>query len=358
MKNMNNIPTYTPAMESAKHMLQKVRIGWNLGNALDACGIDPGSVSELTDYETQWHNPPICPSLFQTVHEAGYQAVRIPVTYFEHMDQDGNIDIAWLNRVKTVIDYVLDNDMYCITNVHHDTGAGLQAWLKADITTYTKVRARFIKLWTQIAVAFKDYGEKLIFESFNEMLDARSAWDYTDPEGYECINLYHQDFVDTIRQSGGCNLRRNLLLNTYGASPMEAAAQAFRLPSDIHPGHLMVGVHFYKPDAFTSGDMQTWNSEGEKEVDAFFQRMDKYFLNKNIPVIMGECGTHDIRTQDQRTLYVKSVLSYIKNRPISYFWWDDGDHMKLIDRLSEQIIYKKLQAALTDAAGKAGYEQR
>lgn len=340
----------TYRMETAAVCAEKINIGWNLGNALDACGIGAGREREIYEYEMQWKNPKITKDLIRLIKDAGYRAIRVPVTYYEHMDENGNIDPAWMKRVKEVVDDVLNEGLYCITNVHHDTGAGDQAWLRADSQVFEKVKDRYKHLWVQIAQTFRMYDEKLILEGINEMLDSQSRWDYTDSEGYECINQYHQIFVDTVRKTGGNNSERNLLLNTYGASPMEPAAKAFRLPEDSVSGHLMVGVHFYKPDAFAAGDMEQWNEAGEQEVTVFFERMDQYFGSKGIPVILGECGTHDIRTEEERIRYVRSVIAKARERKYPYFWWDDGAEMKLVDRRKNKFVYENLQKAIRETA--------
>lgn len=335
--------------ENAVFAVSNIKIGWNLGNALDCCGL--GNVADTgadaLAYECQWGNPVVSRKLIRLVGESGYRAVRVPVTYFEHMDEAGTIDPSWIARVQEIIGWVLDEGMYCITNIHHDTGAGIQAWLRADREIFQKEKRRYIRIWEQLAEAFRDYGEKLILEGFNEMLDVASSWDYTTEEGYACINEYNQAFVDTVRRSGGNNRERNLLLNTYGASPLEPAAKAFLLPEDVKGGHLIAGVHFYKPDAFSAGDMERWSEDGEREVDAFFERMERYFLGRNIPVIMGECGTHDIRTEAERVKYVSSVVSKANAKGIAYFWWDDGGSMKLIERNTNRILYPRLQKAMT-----------
>lgn len=339
-------------MEYAANVAEKIKIGWNLGNSLDCCGL--GNVeythAKVSEYETQWGNPITESFLFHKVSELGYGAVRIPVTWFEHMDSEGNIDGEWMCRVKMLVDMVLAEGMYCIVNVHHDTGAGEQAWLRADASIYEKVIPVFIRIWEQVAEVFKEYDEKLIFEGFNEMLDAASSWDYTGEEGFECINKYNQVFVDTVRKSGGKNSVRNLLLNTYGASPMEPAAEHFVLPEDREDGHLLVGVHFYKPDAFSAGDMEYFTEIGEREVGEFFEQMKKNFLDKGIPVILGECGTHDIRIEKERAKYAKYVIELAMKYKMAYFWWDDGDNMKILDRATGEVIYKHLQEEITQAA--------
>lgn len=341
-------------MESAISAMEKMRVGWNLGNSLDCCGI--GNVKKtgaaVSEYEKLWGNPVADKKLIRRIRELGYCAVRLPVTWYEHMDEKAGVDQAWMRRVRELADMVLEEGMYCILNVHHDAGAGRGAWLRADKNIYGAVRSRFIRLWEQIAESFEQYGEEMLFEGFNEMLDVSSDWDDTEAENYRCINCYHQDFVDTVRSFGGRHAQRNLILNTYSASPMEAAAKHFVLPEDSSEGHLIAGVHFYKPDAFSAGDRERFDADAEREVDAFFERMKRYFTEKGIPVLLGECGTHDIRTERERSRYAKYVIEKAVENKMAYFWWDDGEKMKLIDRMSLEVVYQNLQQEIMRAAWK------
>lgn len=70
--------------------------------------------------------------MIQDVKAAGFNANRGPVTWSQHID-DVNcclVDEAWLERVREGVDYVIGNDMYCVLNVHHDTGT--DGWLRTS----------------------------------------------------------------------------------------------------------------------------------------------------------------------------------------------------------------------------------
>ena len=82
-------------------LCKDITIGWNLGNTLDATG-------SSTDSETSWGNPKATKELILAVKDAGFDAVRIPTTWFNHLDDDFNVDEAWLDRVQDVVDYAYD----------------------------------------------------------------------------------------------------------------------------------------------------------------------------------------------------------------------------------------------------------
>ena len=294
---------HAQSFETATQAVKNMGVGWNLGNTLDANN-NNGNRQDLTS-ETCWGQPYTKPELMKMMKEAGFGAIRVPVTWFPHMDTSNKVDAAWMKRVHEVVDYVLDNGMYCILNVHHDTGDGNFHWLHASTKTYNNVKGKYEALWQQIAEKFKDYGEKLLFEAYNEMLDDDNSWCFatfacsggynaTDAaDAYDAINKYAQSFVNVVRATGGNNAKRNLVVNTYGAcngagtwnSHLKDPLQGMKIPTDATAGtgHLAVQVHTY-PNVKNISSMKT-------ELNDMFNALNTYFISKGTPVIIGEWGT-------------------------------------------------------------------
>ena len=265
--------------ENAKDAVKNMGVGWNLGNTLDAADASK-TWTTTAQHETCWGQPVTKPELMKMMKDAGFGAIRVPVTWYQEMDKDGKVNDAWMNRVKEVVDYVIDNGMYCIINVHHDTGDGKQ-WLHASTTNYDTNKAKYEYLWKQIAEKFKDYGQKLLFEAYNEMLDDNNKWNEpaTD-DGYKAINSYAKSFVTTVRNTGGNNKDRNLVVNTYSASSTADAMKNLELPEET--GHIIFQLHSYP----------NWKSESnaKSEIDNLISNIKSNLLNR-APVIIGEYAT-------------------------------------------------------------------
>lgn len=290
------------SFETATQAVKNMGVGWNLGNTLDANG---NGVQQGLESETYWGQPYTKPELMKMMKEAGFGAIRVPVTWYNHMDASNKVNAAWMKRVHEVVDYVLDNGMYCILNVHHDTGDGNIHWLHASTKTYNSVKGKYEALWQQIAEEFKDYGEKLLFEAYNEMLDDYNSWCFatfacsggynaTDAaDAYDAINKYAQSFVNVVRATGGNNAKRNLVVNTYGAcngagtwnSHLKDPLKGMKIPTDatVGTGHIAVQVHTY-PNVKNISSMKT-------EMNDMFNALNTYFISKDTPVIVGEWGT-------------------------------------------------------------------
>lgn len=324
--------------ENAAAAVIHMGTGWNLGNTLDSNSgdvnnmwIETWSARTPSDYETAWGQPQATRELFHMFKEAGFSTIRVPVTWYPHIGTvtvtdnrwdmstwtGYEVDPVWMARVKEVVDDVIDEGLYCILNVHHDTGDASTAWLRADNAVYAATRERYCSLWNQIATTFRDYGEQLLFESFNEMLDAKGNWNASTSEAHQVINLYNADFVATVRATGGNNVHRNLVLNTYCAGNHSAVLQDFRLPEDEIEGHLMAEVHSYSPYRFAfenDNPITVFDASCEQEIKRQMDGLNTYLVSRGIPCVIGEYGCTTSRPESeiakQLACYVTQAARY------------------------------------------------
>ena len=292
------------SFENAKDAVKNMGVGWNLGNTLDAN--DASKTWTTTEqHETCWGQPVTKPELMKMMKEAGFNSIRVPVTWYQEMDSEGNVNEAWMNRVKEVVDYVIDNGMYCILNVHHDTGDGNTHWIHASSTNYNKNKAKFEKLWKQIAETFKDYDQHLLFEGYNEMLDDNNTWNEpkNKTDGYKAINDYAKSFVTTVRNSGGNNASRNLIVNTYSASSTPNAMQNLDKPENNN--HIIFQIHSYP----------NWKSKSnaKTEIDNLISNIKSKLIDR-APVIIGEYATF--------TTWPSEIDYYAKDKEVALYAMD------------------------------------
>ena len=356
--------------ESAYSLVENIKIGYNLGNTLEC---DPCvATSSWIDFskgtsawETAWGQPVTTQETLDSIAAKGFNIVRVPVTWFPHMDENGDVDETWMNRVQEVVDYVINTGSYCVLVVQHDAGAGdasrgdSAAWLTADPDKYATNSVRFKHLWTQIANRFKDYDQHLIFDGFNEILN--KEWSWTAPSdgndaSYATINKLLQDFVDAVRATGGNNEYRNLLLDCYGSGSTQVVIDALQVPTDVHPNHLLLSVHSYDPYWFcndTDGKKEydyyiySFDSNCKTEIDNIFTRVDKRCSDLNIPYIFGEFGAiGEHPDMAERIKYAQYMTSKFKAYHTSGLWW-----MGLYDRSTKNWYESEIVDALLQGMG-------
>lgn len=322
-----------PVFESSYDAVANMGVGWNLGNTLESVWEGDTDGRDWEKWETGWGQYVTTPELMHMMKNAGFGAIRVPVTWGVHMDAGNNIYPEWMNRVNEVVDYVLNAGMYCIINIHHDTGADEKlAWLVASPEGYAKEKERYESIWRQVSERFRDYDHRLLFESFNEMLDESRSWCYASmnvgydasaaADAYDAINAYAQTFVDVVRSTGGNNAVRNLVVNTYGAcngsgtwSPyLSDPLKNMKMPADKVEDHILFQVHSY-PQIDDLSAM-------EAEVDDMLDILETYLEPLGGPVIVGEWGTFSENPPlENYCYYADYFVSEAKERGIGTFHW-------------------------------------
>lgn len=346
------------AAMTSQQLVSSMTIGWNLGDTLDSCQADrdgDGIINEHVDEgepdETLWGNPKATPELFQALLDSGVNAVRIPVTWRDHIDEAGNISAQWLDRVQQVVDYAYDIGMYVIINVHHDGGGDPQfgAWICNAATNYDATLARYKTLWTQIAQRFEDYSERLIFESMNEVgFDSLSQ-----NKAYETLNSLNQEFVDLIRSSGGKNPVRHLLIAGYWTDIAKTCDSRFVMPTDPQ-GRCIVSVHYYTPwDFCTTNIKNEWGTASEQqEMERLVGMMKTNFVDKGTPVIVGEYAASG-NDFNSCVFFCEKLVKLCHDYGIATFLWDNGNGQ--IDRSTNTWRSEQMHSALLRAVSAENY---
>jgi len=307
-------------LPTAKTIAAEMGAGWNIGNTM-----------EVPSDPTAWGNPLPTQQLIDSVKAAGFKTVRIPSAWYSHSDTTTNvIDPAWLAQVKAVVDYCIKDGLYVVVNSHWDMG-----WLEShiDAASQAKVNKRQGAYWRQIANTFKNYDHHLLLASANEpgQQDAYgTAW---GADRIAVLNSYHQTFLDTVRATGGNNATRTLIVQGPKTDIELSKAEWTTLPVDKVADRLMAELHFYpyqftlmESDAewgkvfwfwgegntsLTAPDRNTtWC--GPAYVDSMFKIVQGQFVDKNIPVILGEFGAMKRMslTGDTLALHIKSRRAY------------------------------------------------
>lgn len=303
---------------NAESIVKNIKVGWNLGNSLDCYNV----TWDVDDFETAWSNPKTTKQMIDTVKNAGFNAVRIPVSWADHLDDEGNIDSLWLKRVQQVVDYAVDNHLYTILNMHHDD----YTWLTPTKEKESEVTEKYTHIWTQIAEQFKNYDSTLLFEGLNEprVVGSEKEWVGGTEEEREVINHLLQAFVDTVRSSGGNNAKRTLVITTEAASISEEAINGLIIPDD---DNLIVSIHHYAPWKFTSyesPDVKRFTSEDKATLKQEFQTLYDKFSAQGIPVIIGEFGAENKNNSVQRAEYYQYYIQTAAEFGIPCFVWDNN----------------------------------
>ena len=398
---------------SAINLVKDMGIGWNLGNSFDAhsFGWQENYWERGIEAEFDWEKTETTKEILAFPKAHGYKTLRIPVTWYCHIiDDKYTIDPDWMLRVKTIVDYALEQGYYVILNEHHSvhgdhttqhkTTAGKEheylyrrmptplgyadGYLVSSNSKDIAESKRFLKaIWTQISAAFNNgYDERLIFETMNEPRNSRddhpaTEKGQTDHEwqpalmlayhkkadgktlaGYWCdnrecleckkeykiLNEYNQVCLDAIRASGGNNEKRFVMIPGLCTNSLTVLPKIeledkengigifgpglFKMPDDIaknkNDNRLNLTVH-ENPSWKQNEGNTVFAPRMQNEITEKLRLLDENFVQKGIPVVIGETGTdRNSICFEERAKWIKHLVSQARNYGMSVVWWDCG----------------------------------
>lgn len=366
--NVQVTPRLLPETEAFK-MLHEMGVGINIGDTFDACVGEKFQGDPLT-IETAWRGVYTTRDMIRTFKAAGFATVRLPVSWHNHfVDDDFTIDSRWMARISEVIGWILDEGMTAILNTHHDISP--KCYYPSG--QHLDISLRYIRnVWRQLAELFRDAGPRLIFESMNEprLAGHPNEWkfDIENPDcldAVHCINQLNQAFVDTVRQVGGENAQRYLMVPSYAASPLNTVVDAFTLPKDSANDKIIVSIHSYTPYRFALAgpdeevSVDTFTLDNKEQCGEVLEWMDAIydrFTKNGVPVVIGEFG---FRNKNNLQCRVDATAFYCANasaRGLPCVWWDNcvfgprGEIFVLLDRKELRWVFPEIVEALMQYA--------
>jgi endoglucanase len=340
-----------------------MKAGWNLGNVFDAADGKPFDPEHELDYLTSRKNPAASKELFKAVFDAGFKTIRLPCSWHNHViNEDYDISPAWLSAYKKAVDDALLIGFYVIINIHHDD--------EFVVPTSEKLESswKFMgAIWRQVADIFKDYDERLLFESLNEprLKGTEYEWKVIEwgneiqRDALTAIMTYNERFVKLIRESGGKNAARYLLCPSHAANADSTIIPEFKIPDDER---VIVSVHAYIPYPFAlapiGSDAATdkFDSENEADtapIDKFMTGLYEKYTSKGIPVIIGEYGASNRGDNTSaRAAWTEYYVGKAAEAGIICVWWDNGsfcgdyENFAIIRRDTLEFPYPTILAPL------------
>lgn len=355
---MSTPPDTTMRNITTAELVREMGIGINLGNTYESFGdwIEKWGDGSVESYETAWGSPVITQKIIQGYADAGFGVLRIPVHWMNLMADDYTLSAEYIAAVQEVVDWALEAGLYVIINIHHDED-GFFSDFPSDPEGHM---AAYVRVWEQIADAFRSYGDHLLFEAMNEEGGWDSLWNRWGgtsgkTEAYALLNSINQAFVDTVRASGGNNAKRHLMISGYFTDIELTCDPLFQMPNDP-AGRCAVTVHYYTPSTFTIleedaswGKCRTsWGTDADlAELNKLMDLMKTTYVDRGVPVIIGEYGCTTVNKDEASVrLYITSVCEAAYTRGMCPILWDTTNHF--YNRTTCTMIDKQLHQQLLD----------
>jgi endoglucanase len=310
-------------------MVKAMSPGWNLGNSFD------GSPNV-----TSWGNPAPNQTLINAVKAAGFNSMRIPVTWTSHIGAAPSytINAAWMASVVQTAQWAIDAGLYAFVNTHHEADAG--GWVSFP-TDPTPVVAEVTAVWTQIATAFKGFDSKLMLECFNE-----------PSGGGTDLNDYLVACVNAIRGTGGANATRVVMIQGQGASPSSSGISTALKISVINDPNLIFSVHTYQPTNFgLSTTPYAWGSASDYTGMSSSVTQILGWL-PNWGIVIGEWGSESAQALANRVAHAYAYARDTSAAGMCPMWWDNGGSYAIFNRTTGAQTYPTIVNALVTGAQK------
>ncbi|MFN4145408.1 MAG: cellulase family glycosylhydrolase [Runella sp.] len=299
-------------------------------------GINMGNMFEAPT-ETAWGNP-YREDYFHLIAKLGFQHVRVPIRWDTPARTLQNapytIDTQFLNRIKSVIDKALAENLYVVINMHHHDE------LFADPD---KVKPRFLSQWAQIATFFKNYDSRLLFEVMNEPNSKLT------PEKW---NVFFADALTEIRKT---NPTRAVLVGTANWGGL-GGLPFLKLPKDPN---LILTIHYYDPFQFThqgaewvEGANQWLGTKWENtnlerdEIAEQFAYLKTFTQQNNLPVHIGEFGAYSKADLDSRVKWSNFVARWFEQQGYSWAYWEFSAGFGIFNPVTNQYLQPLVDALL------------
>jgi endoglucanase len=287
--------------------------GWNLGNSFDG-----------NPTETSWGNPEPTQAFLQALHAAGFNMLRLPVTWTTHIGAAPNytIDSTWISKVVQTAQWAVDAGLFVFVNTHHEAD-GNGGWVTFPQTSAAmSVATEVTAVWTQIATAFKSFDSHLMLECFNEPNEAGGG---NTTQAQTDLNLYLEACVNAIRGTGGANATRIVMIQPVGASPVQSGIQSMLKASIINDPNLLISLHTYYPTNFgLSETPYAWGSSSDytSMQNSIAQQIRVWLPTQ--PIVIGEWGSMGAQATANRAAHALAYAQDVTTAGMVPVWWDNG----------------------------------
>lgn len=278
----------------------------------------------------------------------GYTSLYIPVNYDNHMNDDMSIDDAFLEKIKSMVDYAFSKGFYVILSV---TGSG--DWLSPLPELRSSTDSRLTKMYISLAVKMDEFGDHLLFEVLHRPVATKEPT--VDPEAetppaplttddYNTVlTAWYDKIARVIRGTGVNNTVRTILFAPYNGDPTLVGSMNFAVITN-----LAVSVTF---DPYAD---KTWDNVVAAGIlkDQIATAAKEALTKKSAGCVVTSFGALDKDNYDVRVQYAYDFANGAREAGAVAFWNDNGNTSEtgLISFADASYVYPVIGMAQAAAA--------
>ncbi|MDO5519770.1 MAG: cellulase family glycosylhydrolase [bacterium] len=288
-------------------------------------GINLGNTYETGVEETKIKDPAVAKKIVDNLKKQGYSTIRLPITLNKHFDKKtGVVEDSYYKEIEVMLKAAIDGKLQVILTMYGDS----YQWLN-DMSNQKATIDLYKKVWKQIALHYKSYSDYLSFEGANAPYYNKK----NQSEQLMILNKMNQEFVKTVRKTGGKNSKRTLFISTLNGAVTEEACNSMAAAyKKLKDDNVAVSVHYYGLWSFSVNacGKTTFDQMVKKDISTFVALVKKKFISKKIPVVCTEYGLYGQETENQsinvgeQQKYYEEFLYQVKKAKLPVLLWDNG----------------------------------
>lgn len=271
----------------------------------------------------------------QTIAEAGFDGVRVPIRWSAYADEAApyTIEPQFFERIDEVVGWALDADLHVIINIHHYDEIMRQPRDHID---------RLKAIWRQIAERYQELPESVIFELLNE------------PNANLTVLLWNRYQLEVLDEIRAIDPDRTVML---GGVNWNSAGRLTDIDLPEDTSHLIGTFHNYDPFPFTHQGAewvensnswlgQTWNGDAidVRAMERIFDEVAEWRDEHGIPVILGEFGAYSRADMESRLRWTAEMVRQAEAHDIGWCYWEFAAGFGIYNRRTKQ--FNELYGAL------------
>lgn len=271
---------------------------------------------------------------FQTIANAGFDTVRIPIKWSAHTSQTApyEIDRQFLRRIDQVTEQALNSGLQVILNVHHYDEVSEDARLHLP---------RLEAIWEQLIARYAGSSDRVMFEFLNEPHSDMTFKRVDETNRRLLAKVRAVDPDRWVILGGG---QWGTLDGLLGTDP----------PYDAYA---MVTFHFYDPFEFTHQGApwahkqvplgQIWGSNADRQsIARSFGQAARYRDQVGMPMLLGEFGVYHEVPDAERAQWTRYVRQTAERVGFGWCYWDWSTSLGMYDTDIERFDPGMLEALM------------
>ncbi len=295
-----------------KDLMKGFQAGVNLG----------GWISQFREAKKEHFDSFITEADIKQIASWGMDHVRLPIDYMVLEDDHNPMQYKeeGFVYIDNCIHWCEENNLNIILDLHRTAGYAFHTLGTNRLFEDEELQNRFLSLWQAFAGRYRNYGDNVVFELLNEIVEPNSeGWNQLSKKAVQKIREIDKNRVIII---GGNNYNSVFALKELGL---------------IEDDRLVYNFHFYEPHIFTHQKASWEKPMQELDFTVHYPSTEEDYQKylRLSDIFKHSYEFNPFMDKEYIRNYLQPALDFIKERKVNLYCGEYGviDHAPLEDNL-------------------------